>query len=157
MKYIRKKALIASIIEFFVFSFFSCLLIRMLFYVVILAFPVIAFMWTFWGFNVFTCIMGIQIMKRYKISFAVLNFLAVSLCIVFFIHSSIHSSELWNEMLYSVALTVAVVVGLLYVFTAIFSYNDKFPESWFKNSRVSLLAFWERTAEILRLFCKYLV
>ena len=153
MKYIQKKALIASIIEFFVFSFFSCLLIRMLFYVVILAFPVIAFMWTFWGFNVFTCIMGIQIMKRYKISFAVLNFLAVSLFIVFLIHSS----ELRNEMLYSVALTVAVVVGLLYVFTAIFSYNDKFPESWFKNSRVSLLAFWERTAEILRLFCKYLV
>ena len=153
MKYIRKKALIASIIEFFFFSFFSCLLIRILFYVVILAFPVIAFMWTFWDFNVFTCIMGIQIMKRFKISFAVLNFLAVSLCIVFFIHSS----ELRNEMLYIVALTVAVVVGLLYVFTAIFSYNDKFLESWFKNSRVSLLAFWKRAAEILRLFCKYLV
>ena len=138
MKYIRKKALIASIIEFFVFSFFSCLLIRMLFYVVILAFPVIAFMWTFWGFNVFTCIMGIQIMKRFKISFAVLNFLAVSLFIVFLINSS----ELRNEMLYIVALTVAVVVGLLYVFTAIF-----FIKKYWSPVKI----------EILRLFCKYLV
>ena len=105
----------------------------MLFYVVILAFPVIAFMWTFWGFNVFTCIMGIQIMSRYKISFAVLNFLAVSLSIVFLINSS----ELRNEMLYIVALTASVVVGILYVLTAIL-----FIKKYWSPVKIKILRFF---------------
>ena len=88
MKSVRKKALIAIIIEFFVFSFVGFSLVLMLFHAGILAFPVIAFMWTFWGFNVLTFFIGTEIKFRYKISFAVLNLLLVSLLIAFLINSA---------------------------------------------------------------------
>ncbi|MCR5288758.1 MAG: hypothetical protein K6E51_02055 [Treponema sp.] len=40
--------------KFFVFSFVGLSLMLILFHAGLLALPVIAFMWTFWGFNVLT-------------------------------------------------------------------------------------------------------
>ena len=75
---IRKAALIKCIYQFILFSTVG-LVILMLFRVI--ALPVIAFMWTFWLFNLLTLIIGIQIKKRYKISFALLTFFIIALLI----------------------------------------------------------------------------
>jgi len=116
MKSVRKKALIAIIIEFFVFSFVGFSLVLMLFHAGILAFPVIAFMWTFWGFNVLTFFIGTEIKFRYKISFAVLNLLLVSLLIAFLINSA---ESTRNNTVQIVSIAVSIVVALLYLLVSI--------------------------------------
>ncbi|WP_191013764.1 esterase/lipase family protein [Treponema zioleckii] len=136
MKSLRKKALIASLIEFFVFSFVSFSLVLMLFHAGILAFPVIAFMWTFWGFNVFTFFVGIRIKWIYKISFAVLNFLVISLSIAFLINSS---ESVRNNTFYIAALVISILTGILYLLLSVF-----FVKNYWKPAK----------NEVLRLFGK---
>jgi triacylglycerol lipase len=116
MKSIRKKALIASIIEFFVFSFVGFSLVLMLFHAGIFAFPVIAFMWTFWGFNVLTFFIGIKIKLRYRLSFAVLNFLVISLLLAYLINST---ESIKNNTVQIVSIAVSIVVALLYLLVSI--------------------------------------
>lgn len=131
MRYIRKKALFASINEFFIFSFVGFSLMLILFHAGILALPVIAFMWTFLGFNLFTFVVGIEIKRRYKVSFAVLNFLVVSLLIVFLINSS---GSVKNETLQIVASASSVVVGILYLLEIIL-----FAKNYFKPVKTEIL------------------
>ena len=116
MNSIRRKALITLIIEFFVFSIVGFLLVLMLFHIGILAFPVIAFMWTFWGFNVLTVFIGIPIKWRYKISFAFLNLMVVALFITFLINSN---ESMGNSTVQIVATIISVVVGILYILAVI--------------------------------------
>lgn len=136
MKSVRKKALIAIIVEFFVFSFVGVSLVLMLFHAGILAFPVIAFMWTFWGFNVLTFFIGIEIKFRYKISFAVLNLLFVSLLITFLINSS---GSTRNNTVHIVSIAISIVVALFYLIVSIL-----FVKNYWKPAK----------DEILRLFGK---
>ncbi len=86
MKVIRTRGLILGIYQFFLFSFIGICLIFLFFHAAILALPIIAFMWTFCGFNFFTFIFGVEVRRRFKIPFAVMNFLLVLfilfLCII---------------------------------------------------------------------------
>ncbi len=121
MNSVRKKALIALIIEFFVFSFIGFSLVVIMFHAGILALPVIAFMWTFWGFNLLMLIVGIRVKWRFKISYAVLNFLSIALLFVFLIN--VVEPEK-NITAFIVAIAVSVVVAFLYLLVSIFFIKD---------------------------------
>ena len=80
---VRIKALIISLIQFAVFSVAGFVLAVSLFHAALLAFPVIEFMWTFWGFNILVMITGVPVKMRYKLSFAFLNLLVIALLLAF--------------------------------------------------------------------------
>ena len=90
---VRIKALIISIIQFFVFSVAGFVLAVSLFHVAILSFPFIAFMWTFWGFNSLVLVTGVPVKIRYKLSFAFLNLLIIALVLAWLIFSSAYNGE----------------------------------------------------------------
>lgn len=131
MKAIRKKALLASIIEFFVFSFVGISLVLMLFKVGFLAFPVIAFMWTFWGFNVLTFFIGIRIKWQYKISFAFLNLAAGFLLLGFLIN---FAQPVRNNTVHTVAVVISVVIGMLYILALIL-----FVKNYWMPAKIEIL------------------
>lgn len=133
---IRKSALIKCIYQFILFSIIGFSLVLMLFHAGILAFPVIAFMWTFWGFNFLTLIIGIPFRKRYKFSFAFLNLFVIALLLVFLINSS---ESVKNEKVLTIAIISSIVVGILYLITIIFFIK----------------AYWKQAKnEVLKLFGK---
>ena len=78
----RKAALIESIVELLVFSTLSLLVMLSLFHAAIMAAPLLAFMWTFFGFSLLALVLGRRIRTRYVISFAFLN-LFLSACLLF--------------------------------------------------------------------------
>jgi hypothetical protein len=78
----RKAALIESVIELLVFSALSIFVTLSLFHAAILAAPLLAFMWTFFGFSLLASLLGRRTRTRYVISFAVLNLL-FSACLLF--------------------------------------------------------------------------
>lgn len=131
MNLIRRKALKACIIEFFAFSFVGFSLVLILFHAGMFAFPVIAFMWTFWGFNFFTFLFGIRVRLRYKLSFAFLNLLVVSLCIVFLLNSF---EDTRNEMVLKISLIISAVVGVLYLLDLVF-----FIKNYWKPAKTEVL------------------
>lgn len=88
---VRKRALWAVLIEFVAFSVAGSVMMMALFHLAVLAIPFIAFMWTFWGFNLFSLVFGIKVKQRYKLSFATLNFIIISMFYVVFVNEKIES------------------------------------------------------------------
>lgn len=128
---IRKSALVKCIYQFILFSIIGLALMFTLFHAAILALPVIAFMWTFWGFNFLTLIIGIQFRKRYQISFAVLNFFVIALLIVFLI---ISSEAKKYEKLHTIAIITSICIGILYLLASIL-----FVKAYWKQAKIEVL------------------
>ena len=133
---IRKAALVKCIYQFILFSITGLALIYALclfglFHSTILALPVIAFMWTFWGFNFLTLITGVQFSNRYKISFALLNFFVIALLITFLIISSDPEEY---EKVYTTAIITSICIGILYLLTIIL-----FVKAYWKAAKIELL------------------
>ncbi len=121
---VRIKALIISIIQFAVFSVAGFVLAVSLFHATVLAFPVIAFMWTFWGFNILVLVTGVPVKMRYKLSFAFLNLLVITLllafCIIF-----VDSYQTEKKALYqTITIIVSVLAVSAYIFTLIRFIKD---------------------------------
>lgn len=100
MNNIRLKAFKASIPQFIIFSILSLIMIFLLFHAAILSAPISAFMWTFWGFNIFTMITGIKIKTKYIILFGIGNFLIIMVALIIFI-TSFEDSK--NDLLGSIS------------------------------------------------------
>ena len=128
---IRKAALVKCIYQFILFSIIGLALMFTLFHAAILALPVIAFMWTFWGFNFLTLITGVQFSNRYKISFALLNFFVIALLITFLIISSDPEEY---EKVYTIAIITSICIGILYLLTIIL-----FVKAYWKAAKIELL------------------
>lgn len=128
---IRKAALVKCIYQFILFSIIGLALMFTLFHAAILALPVIAFMWTFWGFNFLTLITGVQFNNRYKISFALLNFFVIALLITFLIISSDPEEY---EKVYTIAIITSICIGILYLLTIIL-----FVKAYWKAVKIELL------------------
>lgn len=126
---IRKSALIKCIYQFILFSIIGLALMFTLFHAGILAIPVIAFMWTFWGFNFLTLITGVQFKKRYKFAFAFLNLAIIPSLFVFLITSpkpiiflmfSIKTLEApKDERLHTITTISSICLAILYLITII--------------------------------------
>ena len=116
---VRIKALIISLIQFGVFSVAGFVLAVSLFHAALLAFPVIAFMWTFWGFNILVLITGVPVKMRYKLSFAFLNLLVIALLLAFcIIFAASYQTE--KKVLYQIiTIIVSVLAVSAYTFTLI--------------------------------------
>ena len=116
---VRIKALIISLIQFGVFSVAGFVLAVSLFHAALLAFPVIAFMWTFWGFNILVLITGVPVKMRYKLSFAFLNLLVIALLLAFcIIFADSYQTE--KKVLYqTITIIVSVLAASAYTFTLI--------------------------------------
>ncbi|MCR5080194.1 MAG: hypothetical protein K6B17_02490 [Treponema sp.] len=108
---LRKKTFIICCIEFCVFSIIGIFMVMILFHAGILALPVIGFMWTFWGFNVFTVISGVAVKKRHRFSFAFLNLFVLSLILVLFINGS---QDPKNEKVQIAAVMLSCIMAVLY-------------------------------------------
>ena len=128
---IRKAALVKCIYQFILFSIIGLALMFTLFHAAILALPVIAFMWTFWGFNFLTLITGVQFNNRYKISFALLNFFVIALLFTFLIISSDPEEY---EKVYTIAIITSICIGILYLLTIIL-----FVKAYWKAAKIELL------------------
>jgi hypothetical protein len=96
---IRIKALIISLIQLLIFSVLTGFTMLVLFHIAILGFPLFAFMWTFWGFSLFTLITGVNVKLRHSISFAAVNFLLVALLLVAFIMGSVIPKSTYTLLL----------------------------------------------------------
>ena len=116
---VRIKALIISLIQFAVFSVAGFVLAVSLVHAALLAFPVIAFMWTFWGFNILVLITGVPVKMRYKLSFAFLNLLVIALLLAFcIIFADSYQTE--KKTLYqTITIIVSVLTASAYTFTLI--------------------------------------
>ncbi|MBR4825389.1 MAG: hypothetical protein IKZ86_11370, partial [Spirochaetaceae bacterium] len=116
---VRIKALIISLIQFGVFSVAGFVLAVSLFHAALLAFPVIAFMWTFWGFNILVLVTGVPVKMRYKLSFAFLNLLVIALLLAFcIIFADSYQTE--KKALYqTITIIVSVFAISAYTFTLI--------------------------------------
>lgn len=110
---IRIKALIACIVELFLFSIISIFLFILFFKLALFSLPFSAFIWTFWGFNVFTLIFGVKILARYKISFAFLNFFAVGILIIVLV------AGLGAEINILHIIIAASIVAVLYILLSV--------------------------------------
>ena len=111
----RIKALIACVVEFIVFSILSISLFILFFKLALLSLPFSAFMWTFWGFNVFTLVFGIKILKRYTFSYAVLNFFAVGILIFAIFGIGGFAGDDFKRNL----IIASVAVGILYLLLSV--------------------------------------
>lgn len=106
---IRIKALIACIVELFLFSFISFFLFIAFFKLAFFSFPFSAFIWTYWGFNVFTLIFGVKVLERYKASYAFLNFFAIGILIIALIAGFGAEINIWYIII------AAAIVTVLYI------------------------------------------
>lgn len=123
MNIIRQRALIRACIQFVSFSFIGTFLICMLFHAGALSFPLIAFMWTFWGFSVFTFIFSLEVKMRFKLTFAFLNLSIVALLLMFFI-----TYEMENEKMMKVSQYCLIGLCVLYLIPVVlFLKNYFFP------------------------------
>ena len=131
---VRIKALIISLIQFGVFSVAGFVLAVSLFHAALLALPVIAFMWTFWGFNILVLITGVPVKMRYKLSFAFLNLLVIALLLAFcIIFADSYQTE--KKTLYqTITIIVSVLAGTAYIFTLI-----RFIKSYCKPAKEGIL------------------
>jgi len=84
---IRLKAFLISIPQFVGFVLISLFLFLLLFHIAVLSFPVLAFMWTFWGFSVFTVLTGVKIEVKHVLLFDFLLLLCILGLIIFNIES----------------------------------------------------------------------
>lgn len=110
---IRIKALIACIVELFLFSFISFFLFIAFFKLAFFSFPFSAFIWTYWGFNVFTLIFGVKVLERYKASYAFLNFFAVGILIIALIAGFGAEINIWYIII------AASIVAVLYILLSV--------------------------------------
>lgn len=92
-----------------------------LFHAAVLALPVVAFLWTFFGFSAFSLVTGVPVRAREKVSFALLNLCAVALALLFFINESGRP----DPTLRVVGIVGAALAGILYVF-AVVSFVRKY-------------------------------
>ena len=139
---VRIKALIISIIQFFVFSVAGFVLAVSLFHAVVLAFPVIAFMWTFWGFNILVLVTGVPVKMRYKFSFAFLNLLVITLLLAFcIIFTDSYKTE--KKTLYqTITIIVSVLAVSAYIFTLI-----RFIKSYWKLAKEGVLKLLKKSPQ----------
>ncbi|MBO4440119.1 MAG: hypothetical protein J5798_12310 [Spirochaetaceae bacterium] len=131
---VRIKALIISLIQFAVFSVAGFVLAVSLFHAALLAFPVIAFMWTFWGFNILVLVTGVPVKMRYKLSFAFLNLLVIALLLAFcIIFADSYQAE--KKTLYqTITIIVSVLAVSAYTFTLI-----RFIKSYWQPAKEGVL------------------
>ena len=139
---VRIKALIISIIQFFVFSVAGFVLAVSLFHAAVLAFPVIAFMWTFWGFNILVLVTGAPVKMRYKFSFAFLNLLVITLLLAFcIIFTDSYQTE--KKALYqTITIIVSVLAVSAYIFTLI-----RFIKSYWKLAKEGVLKLLKKSPQ----------
>ncbi len=136
---VRIKALIISIIQFAVFSVAGFVLAVSLFHAAVLAFPVIAFMWTFWGFNILVLVTGVPVKIRYKLSFAFLNLLSIALLLALLIFFGAYNDE--KKALYqTITIIVSVLAVSAYIFTLI-----RFIKSYWKPAKEGVLKLLKKS------------
>ena len=137
---VRIKALIISLIQFGVFSVVGFVLAVSLFHAALLAFPVIAFMWTFWGFNILVLITGVPVKMRYKLSFAFLNLLVIALLLAFcIIFADSYQTE--KKTLYqTITIIVSVLAASAYTFTLI-----RFIKSYWQPAKEGVLKLLKKS------------
>jgi hypothetical protein len=119
---VRRKALVACMVQFPVYTVVGAAMMFMLFHAAVLALPVIAFMWTFFGFSAFALVTGVGVQVRYKLPFALLNLCAVAVALTFLINGSQKS-----PLLHKVGVVGAAAVGILYVFLAVLFVRKYWP------------------------------
>lgn len=113
---IRLKAYLISIPQFISFSLISIFLFLLLFHIAILSLPVLAFIWTFWGFSIFTVLTGVKLQGKHILTFAFLNLL-FSASVLALVISNI---ELFKFSALSIfILCVIVSIAVLYIFVLI--------------------------------------
>lgn len=135
---VRIKALIISIIQFILFSIIGLVLVISLFHAGILAFPFIAFMWTFWGFNILVLITGVPVKIRYKLSFAFLNLIMIALLLALAIFLGAYTDE--KKSLYqTITIILLPFTGAVYIFTLI-----KFIKDYWKPAKEGVLKLFKK-------------
>ena len=110
---IRLKASLISVTQFISFSLISIFLFLLLFHIAFISLPVLAFMWTFWGFSIFTVLTGVKLQRKHILIIAFLN-LFFSASVLVLVISNI---ELFKFSALSIfILCVIVLIAALYIF-----------------------------------------
>jgi len=118
----RKIALIESVIELIVFSAISFFIILSLFHAAILAAPLFAFLWTFFGFSLLAIILGRRIKFGYVISFAFLNFLFSSCLLFILVNETVLKISGTAKTISIILLAIIVVLYPILVVATIKAY-----------------------------------
>ncbi len=109
---IRVRSLIIGVVQLIAFSFASFMLVMTLFHAAVLGFPVLGFLWTFFGFSVFSMITNVKVSLGRQIVMAFLNLLALAGAIALLLSAV---PELGNPAARAVIITTLAVTAILYV------------------------------------------
>ena len=110
---IRLRYFLISIPQLIVFTIISLGLILILFHAAVLSFPVLAFIWTFYGFSIFTVITGVPLKISHTAIFATFNLIYLSIALVIFICGF---EDTKNELLRNILIIALLPVTIFYIF-----------------------------------------
>lgn len=121
---IRCKAAIVAVIQFICFSILTLFLLLALFKLAVFAFPVFAFMWTFFFFSALAIITGVRVWKKDVVLFAVFHFVFIVLLLAFLLYNA---SEQKKGSLFAGIITVASLALIGYIWVIIKTWKKYLP------------------------------
>ena len=114
-----------------------------LFHAAVLSFPVLAFMWTFYGFSLFTIIFGVEIKFLHTFGFALFHFVFLVIGLACFILAiADDSSRPYSSivLLALIPLAIAYIAFIIKMIKYIFqNYEQRSIESLKRNESVLIM------------------
>jgi len=86
-----------------------------LFHAAVLSFPVLAFMWTFYGFSLFTIIVGVEIKFLHTFGFALFHFVFLVIGLVYLIFAVANESSKPYSIIVLLALITLAIAYIVFI------------------------------------------